>query len=225
MDGDLPAVAGVPESTLTEQVLAGLPAGAPPAPWTCRCDAIVWWAWRPRSAGLPAAAGHPGRLVVGGALIGYSESPVGRYREVVGLLGGLGRHGLSGSVPFMAVDSPASLVGGRRNWALPKVLARFTGEPGARTMTAAGTGWSVSATVGPLGPSLPVRLAGRLEQPWPDGRPRIARLSGRATGRPALVRIDVHSDGSLAGWLRPGRHLGVLLLGAEFSLAAPTESA
>ena len=204
---------GLPESALDERARAGLPADAPPAPWTCRCDALVWWATPRRSGGLPAG--------VCGALLSYAASPVGPYSEVLGLLAGLHGFRPSGRVPFIAVDSPASLVGGRRNWALPKTLAEFTGDPAAGTMTATGNGWTISATARPLGPVLPIRLAGWLEQPWPDGRRRTARLTGRASGRPALVRVAVRSEGALARLLRPGRHLGLLLRQAEFSLAAP----
>jgi hypothetical protein len=216
----LPAIAGLPESALDERVRAGLPADAPPAPWTCRCDALVWSA-RPRRPGGPLGAGFDLPAAVCGALLSYSDSPVGPYREVLGLLAGMRGLRPSALVPFIAVDSPASLVGGRRNWALPKTLAEFTGDPAAGTMTATGNGWTVSATARPFGPALPLRLAGWLEQPWPDGRPRTAWLTGRASAQPALVRVAVRSEGSLARWLRPGRHLGLLLRRAEFSLAAP----
>jgi hypothetical protein len=222
---DLLAVAGVPESALDERSAAALPADAPAAPWTCRCDAIVWAALPHRPEELPAGLIRL-PTVVCGALLSYSASPVGPYREVLGLLAGSSLRRVS--VPFIAVDSPASLVGGRLNWALPKTLAEFTGEPGTGAMTATGTmtatgdGWTVSATARPLGPAVPFRLTGRLVQPWPDGRRRAARLTGWASARPALVRVAVRSSGSLAGWLRPGRHLGLLLRRAEFSLAAPT---
>lgn len=193
-------------------------AGDPPgAPWTCRCDAIVWCS---RPAG-PAASAP--KLAVFGALLSYHASPVGAYREIQGLRGGLGRRGPRVNVPFIAVDSPASLLAGRRNWALPKELAEFTGQPLAGTMTAAGAGWTVSATARALGPALPIRLAGQLEQRWPDGRWRTATLTGRATARPALVRVAVRSTDGLAGWLRPGRHLGLLIRQAEFTLGRPSE--
>src|SRR6185437_582159 len=91
---ELRAVAGVSESALDERTVAGLPAAAPPAPWTCRCDAIVWLARPPSSSDLPAwttASGNlptgladgPRPLLVAGALISYTGSPVGRYREIV----------------------------------------------------------------------------------------------------------------------------------------------
>jgi hypothetical protein len=74
-----------------------------------------------------------------GALISYADTPVGPYHEVIGMV--IVRHGarLLVHVPFIAVDSPTSLVGGRVNWALPKTLADFTGEPRS------GTAFEVSA--------------------------------------------------------------------------------
>jgi hypothetical protein len=216
----LHVVAGVPESALDERTAEGLPTGAPAAPWTCRCDAIVWSALARRPGDRPAGPiGRPS--AVWGALLSYSDSPVGPYREVLGMLVGMSQYRVT--VPFIAVDSPASLVGGRLNWALPKTLADFTGDPAGHAMTATGTGWTISATARTFGPALPIRLAVRLEQPWPDGRRRVARLTGRGTSQPALVRLAVRSDGTLARWLRPGRHFGLLLRQAEISVAAPAE--
>ncbi|HEU5269687.1 MAG TPA: acetoacetate decarboxylase family protein [Jatrophihabitans sp.] len=219
---------GAPESALDGPAAAGLPATAPAAPWTCRCDAIVWFARPPSTRRLAAGAGGqlPGRpLLVAGALISYADSPVGPYHEVLGLLAGFDRRGPVATVPFIAVDSAASLVGGRQNWALPKAFAHFHGgsmaAAGGGPMTAAGAGWTVTATATAGGPAVPVRLAGRLRQRWPDGGWRSAGLAGRARAHPALVRVTVASAGPLAGWLRPGRHPGMLLRQAEFSLAAP----
>jgi hypothetical protein len=209
-------VTGVAESALDDRV--ELPESAPPAPWTCRCDAIVWSSRPSRVAGQPV--GRP----VFGALLAYSESPVGAYHEVQGLIGRPSRHGLQVSVPFIAVDSPASVLAGRLNWALPKTFAEFTGEPAGQAMTAAGAGWTVSAVARPLGPAVPLPLAGQLVQPWPGGRRRVAALTGRALARPVLVRVSVRSQGALASWLRPGRHLGLLLRQAEFTLSAQSDT-
>lgn len=50
-------------------------------------------------------------------------------------------------VAFIAVDSSASVVGGRANWALPKQLAHFDGDPGrAAVVTARGEDWEVRVT-------------------------------------------------------------------------------
>ena len=199
---------------LDEATAALLPAEVPGPPWRCRCDAVVWLS-RPCGGGLVSA----------GALIAYRATPVGEYREVLALNA---LPGLPASirellprltVPFIAVDSPASIAGGRRNWALPKELAHFTGEPGQDAMTAAGPGWSVTAEARPLGLWLPARFAGRLVQPWPDGLPRRAAGSGRARVRPAVVRVAV--EGRPARWLRPGSHLGLVVRAAEFTLGPP----
>jgi hypothetical protein len=210
------AVAGVAESALADD--AELPATAPAAPWSCRCEAIVWSS---RPSKVP---GQSAIRPVFGALLAYSESPVGAYREVQGLTGMPSRRGVRATVPFIAVDSAASVLAGRLNWALPKAFAEFTGEPAGHAMTATGAGWTVSAVAHPLGPAVPIPLVGQLVQRWPDGSRRTADLTGRASAQPALVRVSVRSRGVLASWLRPGRHLGLLLLRAEFTLAAPRET-
>jgi hypothetical protein len=125
----------------------------------------------------------------------------------------------------MPVDSPTSLVGGRTNWAMPKTLARFDGEPAAgATMTATGTeqiAWSVSASAHVIGPALPVIGRGTALQEFPDGRigHSVLTLTGRA--RAAMVTVEVTSDGTLPTWLRPGRHLGALLEKGKITLGRP----
>ena len=219
---ELTAVAGVPESTLDDATLARLPAAAPPAPWECRCSAVVWAA---RGGTAAAAAVDPSlrgtALTVLGGVVAYQDTPVGRYNEVFGAVGLRHGRGVRGSVPFMAVDSVESLVGGRQNWSLPKSLARFTGGPLATAMTATGAGWTVTATAHPIGPPLPARVVGRLAQRWPDSAVRTAVLRGRGRLRPALVDVTVTSTGPLASWLRGGRHLGVVVTSAEFTLPEP----
>jgi hypothetical protein len=126
------------------------------------------------------------------------------------------------TIPFMAVDSRDSVVGGRQNWSLPKVLARFTGEPAELAMTAEGDGWTVRVTARPIAPKLPVKTTGRVVQAWPDGSVRSAVLTGKARSRPALVTVEVRSNGNLASWLRPGRHLGAVMTATEFTLPDPS---
>src|SRR5947209_4511893 len=50
---DLRAVPGVGETALSDTLVDTLPAGAPPAPWACTCEAILW---------LSRADGHGRRL-------------------------------------------------------------------------------------------------------------------------------------------------------------------
>jgi hypothetical protein len=202
---------------------AELPAAAPPAPWDCASSVIVWLAHGGsaalEAAGPAVARGRRAPVVIGG-MISYRSTPVGPYREVFGGVGLRAGRSVSVSIPFMAVDSRDSVVGGRQNWSLPKVLARFTGEPNAgSTMTAEGDGWLVRVTARPIGPRLPVRTSGRVVQAWPDGEVRSAVLTGRTRSRPALVTVEVESDADLARWLRPGRHLGAIMTDTTFTLS------
>jgi hypothetical protein len=217
---DLPAVPGVPESTLDQATATSLPAEAPPAPWECDSSGIVWLT---RGRGVRDALGEflppegKAAVVVGG-MISYTRTPVGAYREVFGGVGLRRGRDVAVSIPFMAVDSRESVVGGRQNWSLPKVLASFDGEPATRTMTATGEGWTVRVTARAIGPRLPVKTTGRVMQFFPDKTLRSAILTGRARSRPALVTVEVESSGRLASWLRPGRHLGAIMTGTTFTL-------
>ena len=225
---ELTGVAGVPETAVSDTLLATLPATGAPAPWDCVCEAVVWFGRGGRAAreALPPALRDdaPGLVVVGG-VVRYLETPVGPYDEVLGMVGS--RTGLSpwGSVAFMSVDSEPSLVGGRTNWAMPKTLGAFEGEVGdRRTVTATGadeTRWRVSVTPNALGPALPVRTRGRARQEFPGRRVGDSPLRASGRIRPAVVTVDVDSDGPLASWLRPGRHLGAVVERARFTLAEP----
>jgi hypothetical protein len=217
---DLRAVPGVPESMLDETTAASLPPEAPPAPWECDSTGIVWLS---RGRGVRATLGDllppdgKAAVVVGG-MVSYARTPVGEYREVFGGVGLRNGRDVSVSIPFMAVDSRDSVVGGRQNWSLPKVLAEFTGGPEERRMTASGHGWTVRVTARPIGPRLPVKTTGRVVQYFPDDALRSAILTGRAKSRPAIVTVEVTSSGQLASWLRPGRHLGAIMSGTTFTL-------
>jgi hypothetical protein len=218
---DLRAVPGVAETALTETVFDTLPADAPPAPWDCACEALVWIS-RAGAAAARAQTAVAGRnLVVIGGFVRYLDTPVGTYDEVLGTVGVLRGRTITATVPFMAVDSRASLVGGRRNWSLPKTLASFTGSPAGGDVRADGDGWTVTASARPVGPHLPARLAGRLAQHWPDGVLRDSGLRGAGRVRPALVTVDVTSRDALPSWLLPGRHLGLVVRSARFTLGAP----
>jgi hypothetical protein len=194
----------------------------PAAPWAVDSTAIVWLG---RARGVRDVLGDllPGdakAVVVIGGMVSYSRTPVGVYHEVFGGVGLKNGRGADVSIPFMSVDSRDSVVGGRQNWSLPKVLAEFTGEPAQHSMTASGDGWTVRVSARPVGPRLPVRTTGRVIQRWPDGVVRAAVLSGRARSQPAIVTVEVTSSGSLASWLRPGRHLGAIMTRTTFTLPA-----
>lgn len=207
---DMLNLRGVPQTALAEDV--DLPAEAPAAPWRTAMRAVVWHGASSRAARQAAGpVADLGRVAaVLGGLISYDDTPVGPYSEIVGIVGLWGGRGVAATVPFIAVDSPASVVGGRVNWALPKTLARFDGEPSTE-MTATGEGWSVRVTVRTLGPALPFRTRGRLLQAWPGGGVRRARISMAGKARLAAVRVHVQAEPTLAGWLRGGLHLGAVL--------------
>src|SRR5690349_11875277 len=125
----LQQVAGAPESALADADAARLPEGSAPSPWDTALDAVAWVhraataarEWLPR-----ALRGRRLLPVTVGALISYRETPVGPYREVLGSPVLLAEWPLpSAVIPFIAVDSLASVHGGRANWQLPKSLARF----------------------------------------------------------------------------------------------------
>ena len=220
---DLRGVHGVTETLLDQDLLDSLPATAPPAPWDVACEAIVWITRASRTTKL-AQPHVPGRnVVVFGGFVRYLDTPVGPYNEVMGTVGVLrGRH-VTATVPFMAVDSRESLVGGRQNWSLPKTLATFNGTPLSGAMSATGAGWRIAADARAAGPYLPTKLTGTVAQHWPNGALREAMLKGAGRARPALVNVEVTSDGPLPDWLRPGRHPGVVIRSATFNLSEPVE--
>jgi hypothetical protein len=223
--GELSGLPGIPETGLTEALLAGLPPNEAPSPWDCACTGLLWFGrgGGPARAALPPALrGHRALATIGG-FVRYSDTPVGAYDEVLGMVASHTGAKPWGTVAFMSVDSRPSLVGGRTNWAMPKTLSEFSGAP-ATTMTgtsADGLVWTVRATARTLGPSLPVRSQGTARQEFADGRVGTSRLTMRGRVRPALVTVEVTSQGPLASWLRSGRHLGAVVESASFTLGEP----
>lgn len=197
----------LPESRLPVALLARLPASTPEPPWDCRVQAVVWVQRAPSP--LPSDARFAGRVRAAavGAVVDYLDSPVGPYREVfVGqLLRGTALPVLH--VPFIAVDSLASVHGGRAHWALPKTVADFSGDAGAGQAWAYGDGWSVGVQARPRGPRLPLRGPLSSQQ---DGRRALVQLRGRA--RLAAVQVEAHGP-TLTGWLGTGTHAGVVAEG------------
>lgn len=230
MINELQQVPGVPETAIPEQELAMLPSNLAPAPWAVHSSGLVWFAKAPdaAAAALPPALLHRGAkpsFVIGG-FVRYSQTPVGAYDEVFGVVGYRIGRSVGSTVAFMAVDSPISLVGGRTNWSMPKTLARFTGEPrpGA-TFTAEGENdldWGVAATAGHAAPPLPIFSRAKVVQEFPDGSLRGCRLKARGLARLTRVDVSVHSAGSLPEWLEPGRHTGAVLDRIRFSLGDPS---
>ena len=224
---ELTGLKGVPETALSEALVASLPNNQSAAPWECHCTAVVWVDRGGRAAAAalpPALAGSPA-LAVAGGFVRYTDTPVGPYDEVLGVVGS--RTGLRpwGNVALMSVDSMPSLVGGRTNWAMPKTLARFDGEPAhGRSMTGTGDDqlpWTVSATPRVIGLGVPVRAKGTARQQFSDGRvgESLLTLAGRA--RPAIVTVSVSSAGPLATWLRSGLRFGAVIEKATITLGVP----
>jgi hypothetical protein len=225
---ELTGVAGVPETTLSEELTQRLPGNLAEAPWSVTGESLIWVGRASDAAtqALPSSVRGSARgLGVVGGMVRYADTPVGTYDEVFGAVGFRHNGKVTGTVAFMAVDSEKSIVGGRTNWAMPKTLAAFTGGVGSgQTMTATAAdavNWSVSATSRVIGPPIPYKSKAVVHQQFPDGSLRPSQLVMRAKLRPAIITVKVTSDGPLADWLRPGRHLGAVISSMEFSLGVP----
>jgi hypothetical protein len=231
----LERVAGVPECTLSAALAARLPEVSAPAPWETTLHAVVWMhratADAVRQLPEPLRAQRTLPVTVG-AFVRYLDTPVGPYSEILASPVMLARAPLpAASVPFIAVDSLASLHGGRANWSLPKTLAEFawTETPedlGSGPFAVRGEGadgpsaWSVTADVTPGRVRLPLRLPLRDVQLTPDGRELVIAVAVRA--RAQMATVDVRTDGpTLPSWLLTGRHRGFVLPRAQMTFAAP----
>ena len=178
---------------------------------------MLWLHRATPAARLPSQlAARAGLPVTIGGLISYREGPVGPYGEIFGAPMMLRSAWLVSHVAFMAVDSSASVAGGRANWALPKELARFGGDPGRPgVLTASGENWELRVTATARRRRLPLSITMRAAQVWADGV--VREFSVRIRGRAQLARVDVeHVVASpLAGWLAGGRHPAVLVSGKQ----------
>ena len=221
-------VPGVAESALADTDAGRLPEVSAPAPWATLLDAVLWWHRAAPAAGEHVAAGLRRRRatlpVTVGALIRYRETPVGPYHEVLGspvLLVALPLP--CASVPFIAVDSLASVHGGRSNWALPKARASFEWPEslaGGFGLRAVGDGWSVRAGVRPRRRPLPlVTPPLRTRQLRADGTEIVFDSGCRGRARAATVEIESHGP-TLPAWLLSGRHPALVLEGARVVVGA-----
>jgi hypothetical protein len=210
-------VPGLPESRLSPEYLAALPADGPAGPWDCRVNLVLWI----QRAQVPQRHLDVGWLrpltpLAGAGFIEYLDSPVGPYHEV--FAGALLRDGLRPviQVPFIAVDSLPSVRGGRVNWALPKTMASFSGSIAAGDAQAEGDGWSARVRPGrkllPIPRPIPLRFAAV----GPLGRYTLAL---HVAGRLQLVRARAEGE-TLTGWLGSGRHLAAVLSG-RLRITAP----
>jgi hypothetical protein len=207
-------VEAVPESVLDERIAAQLPASAPPAPWSTRLQAVVW-AHRAAAAApdaMPARLRSRRRLpITVAAFVRYLDTPVGEYREILAAPVLLIEWPLpAATIPFIAVDSLASIVGGRANWGLPKTHASFTWSDDGSDLQARGEGWSIGARVRSRGPAFPFAAGLRTRQVVAARGELTARVGGRGRGR--LGRVTVQGLGSdLPRWMLPGSHPAILV--------------
>lgn len=222
---NLSGIPCVPESALAAGLAARLPETVPGPPWHCRVEVVIW-CHRASGAAIdalpaPLRSRATGPLTIG-MMVRYLDSPVGAYTEIAASSHLVRGRPLRAHVPFIAVDSFASLHAGRTNWAMPKAWADFAGHPADGTpMSGSGDGWRVGVTPHAYGPRLPLAAASGVEQVRADGSSLSMPVRLAGLGRLARVDTDVTSTGALAQWLRPGRHTGVLISRARLTVGAP----
>ncbi len=218
--GALQNIPSVPESEITEAFAARLPR-ATPAPWRASGSGLVWL----HTAAPGAQAHHQRGLTYArsipltmGAFLRYDEGSAGPYDEILTAPTFVCRNRrVSFPVPFIAVDSTASVAGGRDNWAIPKTLAEFdwrTDDGRPDRLAATGEGWSVRAHVRWTGPRMPLYSRGSQVQVRADGEVVTVPVRSRGIGR--LARVEVSADGpSISRWLKSGIHMGVAVESAR----------
>ncbi|HVS67377.1 MAG TPA: acetoacetate decarboxylase family protein [Mycobacteriales bacterium] len=215
---------GLPETQLPPQLVPLLPDKVPPAPWRTQCRVITWvHAVAPAAIeAFPAPIKPAGVALVAWALVRYEHTPVGPYDEIAATLlpeGGLGY----GHIPFIAVDSYPSIVGGRANWLLPKSLARFVWSEDSLSanITAdapAKPGWSVTLNATPSGEATTTAVPSNVQQVSASGT--VRRFTGTMAGtmQGASVNVEGVAEGPLAALLVSGVHSGTLFTDCQFDV-------
>jgi hypothetical protein len=108
--------------------------------------------------------------------VSYEETQVSPFDEIIGLVGLRQGWSVAAHIPFIAVDSAASVVGGRATWALPKTPATFAGHPvRERAMRARHDEFEVTAQARAVGPALMARSRFTLVQAAAQGHEGRAR--------------------------------------------------
>ena len=209
---ELARVAGTPQTALSAEQIAAFGEHIAPAPWVATGSALLWWQ-PPNRALVEVIDSRLGRIgpplgVIGG-LLRYADTPVGGYDEVLTSVIYATRRGVRTTTPFITVNSPATLVAGRTNWALPKVPGTFSGDL-ETGMTCSGDAWSLRIDASAADRGLPVRSGFWASQVWPDGLVRSSKLGMTARVRPAIARVKVDADPTLSGWFRSGRYPAIL---------------
>jgi hypothetical protein len=205
---------------LRHEDLATLPDSAPAAPWRVSAHALIWAARADERARCAIQAVVPTEVSEGatpiatlGALIRYLSTPVGRYSEIIGAV--IYRRGAAvfSHIPFIAVDSPASVVGGRTNWALPKTLASFDNQPAPGIpVIATGGDWRVEATptAGRLAVPLLLPPLLALAQLGPHRTVYSVRPSSSGMVRLGRADVRVSAQPTLGDWFPSGMRLSAL---------------
>jgi hypothetical protein len=221
------AARGLPETVMSPEAMRRLPLSAAPAPWVTRCHVTAWW-HRPRRDSadlLPAPLRSNSVVAIAWTLVRYSQTPVGRYDELAAVFVCRGRQAVH--IPFLAVDSAVSVVGGRANWLLPKALATFNWSADGVTVTSAepsDPSWRLQVASPRLRWPIPVYSRFGVDQvaTTDDGIHRFrARMRGLA--RYARIAVEGSADGPLAGLLRMGDHRGFVIANARFA-AGPLQT-
>jgi hypothetical protein len=222
---DVITAAGLPETVLPDTLVARLPDSVAPAPWLTRDCTVVSWLHEIDAEALdaiPAAVRPTGATHVAWALVQYGETPVGPYSEIAATVLAADPDGY-GHIPFIVVDSEASVVGGRANWLLPKALADFDWSADGTSVTIsakepASPAWTISVEVAVSGDPMDLALPTKVHQASTEGF--VGRFEGEMSGslRSATVTVDGKAEGPLAGLLRTGQHGATLLTGASFDV-------
>jgi hypothetical protein len=215
---------GLPETTLPSALVQLLPENSAPAPWRTHCRVITWMHAASPAAieAFPAPIRPAGVALVAWALVRYERTPVGPYNEIAVTLLPDGGDGY-GHIPFIAVDSYPSIVGGRANWLLPKSLARFVWTADGLSANATADaptkpGWSITVNAAPTGDPAQTSIPSNVKQVSRAGA--VRRFSGTMAGRmqPASVKVEGVAEGPLAALLVPGQHDGTLLADCKFEV-------
>ncbi len=231
MNSDFADLPGAPQTALRPEDLATLPATSPPPPWRITGAALLWMDRPDARARAALEAVVPREVSAGatpiatvGALIRYLRTPVGRYREVIGAI--VYRRGATmfTHIPFIAVDSAASVVGGRTNWALPKTLASFKGQPAhGLSMAASGNDWCVEATPTSYRLMVPMLVPKLLAVVQLGPHRTVWSVRPSCYGITRLARIDVRMTAAptLRDWFPSGIRSGVLSPQLTMFLSSP----
>jgi len=177
---DFVRLSGTPETALRSEDVATLPASAPAAPWRVTARTLFW-----------------------------TDRPADRARSAIEAV--VPEEVSAGATPIATlgalIHSPASIVGGRTNWALPKTLANFDGQPANRVpMIATGGGWCVEATPTARRLAVPLLVPKflALVQLGPHRTVWSVRPSSYGMARPARTDVRVSAQSTLRDWFPSG---------------------